>query len=480
MTEIYDIVVIGAGSAGLTGAGFASKMGARVALVERDRVGGDCTWSGCVPSKTFLKSARVAHHMRTADRFGISPRVPEVDLEEVMAHVHEVVMETYAGETPEALRAEGIDIYLEEACFVGPHTLTVGETTLEARNVLLCTGAHPFIPPIPGLDELEYHTYQTIWDLDTLPEHLLVVGGGPIGCELSQGFRHLGSEVTVVESGSRVLRRDEPEASETLASVFQEEGIEIHFGARADKVWREDGEIHLLAGEDECVGDALLVAVGRRPNVEGMNLETAGVVYSSRGIEVNDRLQTSQPHIYAAGDCIGSYQFTHYAGWQAAISVRNALLPGSSKGRREWVPWTTFTQPEVAHAGLTEEQARAKFGDNVSTTVHPMTEVDRARAEVDTEGFVKLVHKGNSKVVGVTILAERAGELIQEWMMVLEGKAGVRDVSTIIHVYPSYAWANVKAAGALLQKQLFEGWLSGPVRTASRLALKFMRWRRGF
>jgi pyruvate/2-oxoglutarate dehydrogenase complex dihydrolipoamide dehydrogenase (E3) component len=478
--KVYDLVVIGGGSAGLSAVGFGLEMGATTALIERHRVGGDCTWSGCVPSKSLLKAAKVAHHMRTAATYGVRPVEPEVDMKAVMTHVHEIIAATYAEETPEVLREKGADVYLGEARFVDPHTLKLDDQLIKARNVVLATGAHPFVPPIEGVDDVDYLTYENIWYLEKLPEHLIVIGAGPIGSEMSQAFRRLGSRVTMVEGGPRMLGRDEPIASEIMMRIFRAEGIDLKLNHHAERIWRDDEGVHVLAEGEEIVGDALLMSVGRRPNVDALDLEKAGVEYSARGIEVNDKLQTTQPHIYAAGDCLGSYQFTHYAGWQASnAAARNALLPGSSKGIREWVPWTTFTEPEVAHAGLTEAEAREKYGDEVGTVEWPMERIDRARAEVDTEGVVFLVHKGQ-EVLGATIVAERAGEIIHEWILALEHGLKVRDLTTTIHVYPTYARATVKAGGRLLQQELLEGRWGDLIHKGGQWALKFMRWRRGF
>ena len=474
MGKTYDLAVIGAGSGGLSAAIFGIEVGATVAMIEKDRIGGDCTWNGCVPSKSLLKAAKAAHHARSADAYGVSPTEPQVDLSRVLGHVHEIVDETYREETPEVMREKGIDVYLAEARFLDPHTLQVGEETIRARNVVIVSGAHPFVPSIEGLDEVKYWTYESVWHMETLPRRLIVVGGGPIGSELSQAFSRLGSQVTQIEARDRILTRDEPVASEIMGRVFQQEGIDIRFNSKVEKVWQDEAGVHVLASGDEIVGDALLVSVGRRPNVDGLDLEKAGVRYSARGIEVNHKAQTSQPHIYAAGDCIGSYQFTHYAGWQGTMAARNALLPGSSKAVRDWVPWTTFTEPEVAHVGWMESQAREKYGKTVETTTWSMEKVDRARADVDTEGVVHLVHKGG-KVLGVTIVSARAGELIHEWLHVVEGRLSVRDVTTSMHVYPTYSRANVKAGGALLQKQLLSGAMGNLVRKVSGAMVKGMR-----
>jgi pyruvate/2-oxoglutarate dehydrogenase complex dihydrolipoamide dehydrogenase (E3) component len=467
--ETYDLIIIGGGSAGLTAAGFAVQLGARVALVEKRRIGGDCTWTGCVPSKALLKVSKVAHQMHTASSYGLPAVEPEVDLKAVMAHVRAVIADVYQYETPEALRADGIDVFLGAARFLDPHTLTAGGATLTARHFLIATGAHPFIPPIVGLDGVDYLTYESIWDLEALPEHLLVVGAGPVGCEMAQAFRRLGASVTLVVSRDRVLPRDELAASRVLGEVLAAEGIELHYNSRAESVWQGDDGIHLVAGGVESVGDGLLVAAGRRPNVDGLGLQQAGVEYSAKGIPVDDHLRTNQRHIYAAGDCVGSYQYTHYAGWQAFIAARNALLPGTSKGVTDRVPRATFTDPEVAHVGWTEEQAREEFGDDVMTCEWPMEHVDRAQTERDTAGFIKLVHRKDGTLRGATIVAGRAGEMIHEWIVALEHGLKVGDLAGIIHVYPTYSTATMQAAAAIRVTTLLSGTSGRVVRTLARL-----------
>ena len=469
LNKRYDLIIIGGGSAGLTAAGFAVQFGVRVALVEKHRMGGDCTWTGCVPSKTLLKAAKVAHQMRTADHYGLKPADPQVDLASVMDHVQEVVAGVYREESPEALREDGIDVYMGAARFLSPHEIAVGEDRLRAHHYLLSIGAHPFIPPIEGLEDVDYLTYETIWDLRVLPRHLLVIGAGPIGCEMTQAFGRLGAEVTLLASRDRVLPRDDPEASRVIGETFATEGIDVRYKARAKLAWQDERGIHVVAGGDEVVGDALLVVAGRRPNVEGLDLEKAGVEYSAKGIGVDDHLHTSQRHIYAAGDCIGSYQFTHYAGWQAAAAARNALLPGASTGVTELVPWTTFTDPEVAHIGLTEAQAREAYGDDVMTCDWPMERVDRARAEGDTSGFIKLVHRKDGTLLGATAVAARAGEMITEWIVALHRGLKVGDLAGMIHVYPTYSTASMQAAAAIRVKQLLRGTSGRIIRGLARL-----------
>jgi len=453
----YDLVIIGAGSAGLTAASLAKQLGAKVALLEKNRIGGDCTWTGCVPSKTLLKVARVTHQMRTADRYGLSPIKPVVDMRSVMSHVQNVIAQVYQHESPEVLRAQGIDVFLGDVQFRDPHTLVVDDTTITARHILLATGAHPLIPPIAGLNNVGYMTYESLWNLDKMPQHLLVIGAGPIGCEMAQAFRRLGAKVTILEGGERMLPRDEPAASQVIAEVFTSEGIHLRFNVMVERAWQDNTGIRLLAGGEESIGDALLVAVGRRPNVDNLALDKAGVSYSAHGITVDEHLRTNQRHIYAAGDCIGSYQFTHYAGWQAAMAVRNALLPGAARGITDRVPWVTFTDPEVAHIGLTENEAHNKYGNNVMTCQWPMEQVDRAQTERDTVGFMKLVHEKDGRLLGVTIVASRAGEMIHEWIVALERGLKVGELANVIHVYPTYSTASMQAAADIRITQLLRG-----------------------
>ena len=469
MKDQFDLVIIGGGSAGLTAAAFAVQLGRSVAIVEKHRIGGDCTWTGCVPSKTLLKAARVAHQMRTADIFGLGAVEPQVDFRRVMAHVRDVVNEVYRQESPDTLKADGIEIFPSAASFLDPHTITAGEAVLTARRILLATGARPFIPPVPGLDSVNYLTYETLWDLEVLPRHLVVIGAGPVGCELAQAFRRLGSQVTLVEAGDTILPQDEPEASDVLSEKFAQEGIDLRLNSTVRGARQVADAIHVDAGGNELVGDALLLAVGRRPNVAGLELERAGVAYSELGIQVNDHLRTTQQHIYAAGDCTGGYQFTHYAGWQAFMAARNAFLPGGSKGIADHVPWTTFTDPEVAHVGSSESEAVEKLGDTVMTCYWPMEHVDRARAEGDTDGFIKLVHTKNGNVLGATIVAARAGEMIQEWTIALDQGLKVGDIARSIHVYPTYSMASMQAAAHIRVEELLSGFSGKAVRGLSRL-----------
>ena len=472
MRTQYDFLIIGGGSAGLTAADFAVRLGLRVALVEKSRPGGDCTWTGCVPSKTLLRIARTAHELRTAPQSGISAGPPKVDFPAVMSKVREVMEGIALAESAEELRSQGIDVFLGEARFLDPNTIVTADAELKARRILIATGAGPLIPPIPGLDQVGYLTYETIWDLEALPEHLLVVGGGPIGCELAQAFRRLGSRVSLVEAAPRILLQDEPEASSLILDELANEGVEFHLDAPVEKIEKNDqnsSRIKLTTSQGPVSGDALLLTVGRRARLSGLELERAGVDYGPNGIKVNRSLRTSQRHIYAAGDCLGGFQFTHYAGWQGFMAVRNALLPGSTRAVLDRVPWTTFTDPEVAHVGLTEQQARDRYGHRIEVTNWPMARVDRALTDGASAGFIKLVHQPNGKLLGATVVSQRAGEMIHEWTLALDQGRKVGDLADSIHVYPTYSMANMQVSSQLRVSGLLSGASGRIIRKLVRL-----------
>ena len=466
----YDLIVIGAGSAGLTAAGFAAQLGLKVALAEKNRVGGDCTWTGCVPSKSLLKAAKIAHQMRNAHRFGIRSAEPEVDLKAVMARVKRVVDEVYQAESPETLRASGIDVYLGPTHFLDSHTIETGDDTLTGRRFLIATGARPAVPPISGIDDVDFLTYETVWDLEELPRSFIVIGGGPIGCEMAQAFCRLGSHVTLLEAGPRILPQDEPEASDLIASCLITDGVDLRLGATVQRVWQNGDTIQVGIEGQELEGDALLVAAGRRPALEDLRLDKAGVVYGPHGIEVNSRLRTNRRHIYAAGDCVGGYQFTHYAAWQGFMAVRNAFLPSGQSAVLDQVPWATFTDPDLAHTGLTEAQAQSKFGQEAVVCNWPLDQVDRALTEGDAIGFVKLIHRPNGTVLGATIAAPRAGEMIQEWSLAIDLGLKIGALANSIHVYPTYATASMQAAAHIKVQQLLTGTSGRVIRGMARLA----------
>ena len=435
----YDFVIIGAGAAGLIAARFAARLGARVLLAERDRIGGDCTWTGCVPSKSLIRVAKAAHEVRTAQRFGLQAASCAVDMSKVRDYVQRKVQEIYEPTSPEALRREGIDVALGPTAFENPHTLRVGGRSVVGRRFLVCTGATPVIPEIAGLEETPHCTYHNIFDASHLPASLTIVGGGPLGMELAQAFQRLGSQVTI--AAPRLLPHDDPDAAGILQRVFEREGMQWLRG-RALAVRQESHGIVVSSdGGGEARAETILVAAGRRPNVEGLGLDRVGVAYSARGVPVDDRLRTNVPHIFAAGDVLGAEQFSHVAGWQAFEATRNALLPGSSSGRVNPMAWVTFTDPEVAQVGLTEKAAREQLGETMTVTKWDIARVDRAKCDDDEDGFIKLVANRRGVLIGATIVASRAGEMSGELSLAIAKGLSVGDVATAVHAYPTYATA---------------------------------------
>lgn len=435
----YDLAIIGAGAAGLIAARFAAQLGARVLLAERDRIGGDCTWTGCVPSKSLIRVAKAAHEIRTAERFGVGGGSCTIRMHQVRDYVRRKVREIYQPTSPEALEREGIRVALGPTAFENDHELRIGERSIVARKYLVCTGATPVTPSIAGLESIPHFTYHNVFDTTDLPASLVVVGGGPLGMELAQAFQRLGSEVSIV--APRLLPHDDPEASGVLQRVFEREGVRWLRG-RAVAV-RQEATALIVATEHgvEARAGHLLVAAGRRPNVTGLALDRAGVIHSERGIPVDDRLRTNVPHIYAAGDVLGGEQFSHVAGWQAFEATRNALLPGSSSGRPNPMAWVTFTDPEVAQVGASEATARKHFGQAVTVTRWDIARVDRAKCDDDEDGFVKLIADRTGVLIGATIVAGRAGEMSGELSLAIARGLRAGDVATAVHAYPTYTTA---------------------------------------
>jgi pyruvate/2-oxoglutarate dehydrogenase complex dihydrolipoamide dehydrogenase (E3) component len=460
-----DLVIIGAGSGGLVAAAFAVQLGARVTMIEKNRIGGDCTWTGCVPSKALLKAAKIAQEVRTARHYGIETAPPVADMRRVRDYVQSAIEAVYQYETPEELNQAGIDAVVGQAHFLDPHTVQVGEHMVRSNAFLITTGGHAFIPPIPGLDQVRFITYEQIFENDHLPQTLTVIGAGPIGMEMAQAYRRLGSEVTIIDE--HVLPKDEPEAQDVIRRVFEREGIRFVIG-RVNAVRSDGDKIAVFTAENETRGEMLLVAVGRRPTVHGLDLEKAGVKYSDKGIPVDDHLRTNMKHIYAAGDVVGGYQFTHLAAWQAFQAVRNALLPGHTSGGASVVPWVTYTDPEVAHAGLTEEQARKEFGNDIDVHRWSMGKVDRAVCENDTDGFIKVLTKKGGSIIGATIVAARAGEMISEIVLGIENGWWLKDIAGAIHAYPTYSVAIQQLASAATVEQLLSGTQGRIIRGLSK------------
>ena len=466
MATSYDIAYIGMGSAGLTGAPFARDLGASVAAIEKDRIGGDCTWTGCVPSKTLIKAARLAHQVRHANNYGLRRLEPQIQYRELLDHIRAVIEDIYQPTSPDSLRAKGMDVFTGEPHFIDAHTIRVGDTTISAKKTIIGTGAHPVVPPIPGLDSVPYLTYLNLWDVEELPARLAIIGAGPIGRELAQAYGRLGCAVTMLEARDMIV--DDPDVAHVLMDVFGREGVDVRTGTTVEQVWKDGNEIRVKAGDDTVACDALLVATGRRPSVEGMDLGRAGVEYDNNGIRVDDKLQTSSAGVYAAGDCTGGLQFSHYAGWQGFMATRDALLPVPTKGVSDVVPWCIFTDPEQAQVGLTEPQARERYGDDVRTHFWPMDKVDRPRTESETTGFLKLIYRNNGTILGVTILAAEAGEMINEWVVAMQEGFKIDRLSKSIHAYPTYSLVTQQATAAVSVERALRGMSGRLVRRIAR------------
>jgi len=460
MAVDYDVVIIGGGSGGLVVASAAAQLKAKVALVEKNKLGGDCLWYGCVPSKSIIHAARVAHEVRNASRFGIYTDPPQINFAEAKDHVHKVIAAIEPHDSPERFEGLGVEVIFGSGQFIDKQTFEVNGRQLKARNFIISTGSRPAIPPVPGLKEAGYITNEDVFSpsFTDRPDALVVIGAGPIGCELGQSFHRLGSQVTIISSRDQIMPKEDPEAAAVVAKQLEADGVRIIRNARAEKVEMIDGKKCVWAGGEKIVVDEILLSSGRSPNVESLNLEAAGVEYDKKGVKVNEALQTTNSRIYGCGDIIGGYQFTHVAGYEAVVVLTNALfspikkfLP--SKANYRVIPWATFTDPELARVGLTERQARDRYGDDVFVLKQPFAGVDRAQAEAATEGFAKIITTGKGEILGAHLVGPSAGELIHEIVLAMANKLPVSAL-TGIHIYPTLAEVNSKAA-LLLQKQKF-------------------------
>lgn len=471
----YDLVVIGAGSGGITAARTAAGLGARVLLVERDRTGGDCLWTGCVPSKALLAAASAAHSVRTAARFGISTQQPEIDFSEVMSHVRTAQARIEPVDSPESLRAAGVEVRIAGAEFVSPSTVAVDGEVLRFRAAVVASGSEPVVPPLPGLDGAGVVTSDTVWGLDRLPPRLVVLGGGPIGCELGQGFARLGAHVTIVEALDGLLSKEEPASSRVVTGSLAADGVEIRCGHTAQRF--EQGVLHVSdpdGAEHALAADVVLVSVGRRPRSSGLGLDAAGVELGERGhVQVDGKLRTSNPRIFAVGDVTGAPPFTHVAAAHGGVAGYNAVLGPVRPARTEGLPWVTFTDPEVARVGLTVAEARRRHGRPVVRRV-PASHVDRAVAEGRTEGFTLLVGDPKGRLVGATVVSPHAGETVAELAGVIRRGGTISGISGTVHPYPTFGDGVWAAAATQLRTRLSRG-VTG---RAVRLLIRARRLRR--
>lgn len=452
-----DLCVIGGGSGGLSVAAGAVQMGARTVLIERGRMGGDCLNTGCVPSKALLAAARAAQSARGSAAFGIAPHEPEIAFSRTLAHVREVIAGIAPHDSQERFEGLGVTVLRDHARFVGPDRVRAGTTEVRARRFVIATGSTAALPPLPGLESVPYLTNETLFEERPLPRHLLVLGGGPVGLEMAQAHRRLGSRVTLVEM-ARLLPNDDPELVAVLRAALTDEGIEIREGARTDSAARDGNAIALTLtaaqGVETLTGDALLVATGRRPVTDGLDLEAAGIAHDRSGIPVDARLRTSNRRVFAIGDVANGPRFTHWAGYQAGIVLRNALFRLPARAQPRLLPWVTYTDPELAQVGLTEPAARAA-GHAPEVVSWPFAENDRARAERRTEGLVKAVLDRRGRVLGVGIVGAHAGELLAPWCLAVSQRLKIGAMAGLVLPYPTLGETSKRAAGSHFTPRLF-------------------------
>ena len=472
----YNLIVIGGGSAGLVAAAGAAGLGAKVALIEKHLLGGDCLNVGCVPSKSVIRSAKLFGDLAMADQLGI--RIPDgvnVDFGAIMQRMRRIRADISEHDSAQRFKDLGIDLYLGTAGFTGADSLEIDGQTLHFKKALLSTGSRPMGLPLPGLEEAGYLTNETLFSLTEQPKRLAVIGAGPIGAELAQSFRRFGSAITVFDIIPRLLGREDEDAAAIMRTAFEREGIDLALGAQIKAIHKcEVGKVitYTLDGQEKTLEiDEILVAAGRAPNVENLNLEAAGVEYHKKGVTVTDTLQTTNPNIYAAGDIAFKYQFTHTADATARIVLQNALFPGPKKKVSDLiVPWCTYTDPEVAHVGMYGNEAEEQ-GIAVQTFVQEIGDTDRGRADGDQEGFVKIhVKKGTDKILGATIVARHAGEMINEITLAMNANIGLSKIATVIHPYPTQAEAIKKVADAYNRTRL--------TPTVHKLFKSWLRWTR--
>jgi pyruvate/2-oxoglutarate dehydrogenase complex dihydrolipoamide dehydrogenase (E3) component len=468
-----DICVIGAGSGGLSVAAGASELGMKTVLFERAKMGGDCLNYGCVPSKSLLAAAKRVKAARFNGAFGLSDAPPTVDFPAVMRHVHEVIAAIAPNDSVERFEGMGVRVIQASARFAGPQEVAAGDLVVAARRIVIATGSAPSVPPIPGLKDVPFLTNETVFENTVLPEHLIVIGGGPIGLEMAQAHRLLGARVTVLEA-ARILAKDDPELAELLIQRLVADGVAIEAGVKIRRVERAGTRIAAVledgAGERRIEGSHLLVATGRRANLAGLDLDKAGIKTDERGGLILDRrLRTTNRRVYAVGDAAGGPQFTHIAGYHAGIVIRNALFRLPAKVDYRALPWVTYTDPELAQIGMTEAEALKAHPGDVQVLRWPFHENDRAQAERETHGLVKVLVRRSGRVLGASMIGAHAGELIQPWGLAISGGLKLSTMAGFIAPYPTLAEVNKRAAGSFYTPKLF----SERTRRIVRLLARF-------
>jgi dihydrolipoamide dehydrogenase len=473
----YDLVVIGGGAAGLVAATGGAMLGAKTALIEKNKLGGDCTWYGCIPSKALLKSAQVFSLVKHLKEFGISS-LPEAEYDPsfVMSHVKDVIKEISFHHPPELFEQRGIKVIFASPRFIDLRTIELEDgLRMRAKRFIISTGSHPVIPPIEGLKDINYLTNENVFDIEVLPKSLAVLGAGPIGMELSQAFARLGVEVSIIEMFDRLLVREDKEIADVLVDVFKKEGINIYTGKKAINFSKDGNSVFITLEDKEkkqsvVKADKVLVAVGRAANVAGLDLEKAGVKYTGKGIEVDNTLRTTAANIYACGDVVGPYQFSHMAEYQAIIALGNALFPFKRKVKYDAVPWCTFADPELARVGLTEEEAKIKY-KNIKVYRSSYSANDRAVTDIEETGLAKVICDSKGYILGAHIVGANAGELIHEYVLAKSAHLKINKLSSAIHVYPTISQVVKRSAD-----QRYTDIVNMPILKALfKIMLKFLR-----
>lgn len=466
-----DLAIIGGGAGGLSLAAGSAQLGLKVVLVESGKMGGDCLNYGCVPSKSLLAAAKTFYHIKQASLFGIHTQELTIDFPQVMQHVHQVITNIAEHDSVERFESLGVHVIQSSGCFLTSNTFQVKDKIIRAKRFVIATGSSPFIPQIPGIESAPYLTNETIFDLQERPEHLIVIGGGPIGCELAQAFAMLGSKVTILE-GLNILPKDDADCVAVVRSQLEEMNIAIYEQAKVQQIESppDSGIIVSFKRQNELetiTGSHLLIATGRRANMDGLDLEKANIKHTPKGIEVNQRLQTNNKKIYAIGDVTGPYQFTHMAGYQAGVVLRNVVFKWPTKVNYNAVPWVTYTEPELAHVGLLAIDAQKR--PDIQITEWPFADNDRAQTERTLKGKIKIITDKKARILGVTIVGPHAGELILPWVMAIREQKTLRSFTDVIAPYPTLSEINKRVAGEFYTPKLFSKKIRTLVRWLQKL-----------
>jgi len=438
----YDIVIIGGGSGGFTSSALAKGLGKKILIIEKNKLGGECTWSGCVPSKALLKASETVQNLRTAQKFGIEiNNIPE-KFDGALEYTRNIIQKVYSGETPEIVKEHGIDVKFGDGEFLDSHTFILNGEKIRSRHFIISTGSSPKIIHFNGLENIDYLTNENIFELEKIPESLAVIGAGPIGIEMAQAFRRLGSEVTVIMKHDRILMNDDEEAAMAVMESLAEEGIKFIKADEISELKKENNNILIKIktqnNTESVAAEKLMLSVGRVPNTKGLSLEKAGVEYSEKGIHVDNTMKTTTPNIYACGDVTGKYQFSHMAEYEAKIAVLNTVLPIKKKADYSSVPWCTFTDPELAHTGMTEEEAKEKHSGNIRVYKHNFKDTDRGKTDSVKSGFCKVICNKKGFILGAQVVGARAGEIIHGIQYLKTLKIPFYKAYTATHIYPTY------------------------------------------